>query len=209
MRLRLPPRFLNLLLLVFGTSVGLLLSEALVRRFVPQEHALSTLLRGLYIPHPKIGYVLAPGFQRHVETRKYDIDVDISALGLRERPIPAKQTDVRRILALGDSFTFGIHAGPPESTYVKKLELVVQQNTLQQVEIIKLYGSMELAPLVGLSDLIVDLVESGNTLKANGLVPLEFVSDISSRLVVNKASWKMKHETIKALVESLAEVING
>ncbi len=79
----------------------------------------------------------------------------------------------------------------------------------QQVEIIKLYGSMELAPLVGLSDLIVDLVESGNTLKANGLVPLEFVMDISSRLVVNKASWKMKHETIIALVESLAEVING
>lgn len=79
----------------------------------------------------------------------------------------------------------------------------------QQVEIIKLYGSMELAPLVGLSDLIVDLVESGNTLKANGLVPLEFVMDISSRLVVNKASWKMKHETIIALVKNLQEVING
>jgi len=55
----------------------------------------------------------------------------------------------------------------------------------QQVEIIKLYGSMELAPLVGLADLIVDLVESGNTLKANGLVPLEHIADISSRLVVN------------------------
>jgi ATP phosphoribosyltransferase len=68
---------------------------------------------------------------------------------------------------------------------------------------------MELAPLVGLSDLIVDLVESGNTLKANGLVPLEFVMDISSRLVVNKASWKMKHATIIALVNSLAEIING
>ena len=79
----------------------------------------------------------------------------------------------------------------------------------QQVEIIKLYGSMELAPLVGLSDLIVDLVESGNTLKANGLVPLEHVMDISSRLVVNKASWKMKHETIISLVEILSEAVNG
>lgn len=79
----------------------------------------------------------------------------------------------------------------------------------QQVEIIKLYGSMELAPLVGLADLIVDLVESGNTLKANGLVPLEFVMDISSRLVVNKASWKMKHETIIALVEALSEAVHG
>ena len=79
----------------------------------------------------------------------------------------------------------------------------------QQVEIIKLYGSMELAPLVGLSDLIVDLVESGNTLKANGLVPLEHIMDISSRLVVNKASWKMKHETIIALVGAVSEAANG
>ena len=77
----------------------------------------------------------------------------------------------------------------------------------QQVEIIKLYGSMELAPLVGLADLIVDLVESGNTLKANGLVPLEHIMDISSRLVVNKASWKMKHATITALVKTLEEAV--
>ncbi len=77
----------------------------------------------------------------------------------------------------------------------------------QQVEIIKLYGSMELAPLVGLADLIVDLVESGNTLKANGLVPLEHIMDISSRLVVNKASWKMKHATITALVKTLQEAV--
>jgi ATP phosphoribosyltransferase len=79
----------------------------------------------------------------------------------------------------------------------------------QQVEIIKLYGSMELAPLVGLSDLIVDLVESGNTLKANGLVPIEHISDISSRLIVNKASWKMKHARIRALVESLREAVEA
>lgn len=78
----------------------------------------------------------------------------------------------------------------------------------QQVEIIKLYGSMELAPLVGLADLIVDLVESGNTLKANGLVPLEHVADISSRLVVNKASWKMKHSTVMQLLEALREAVN-
>lgn len=77
----------------------------------------------------------------------------------------------------------------------------------EQVEIIKLYGSMELAPLVGLADRIVDLVESGNTLKANGLVPLEHISDISSRLVVNKAAWKMKHDLVIALLESLREAV--
>jgi ATP phosphoribosyltransferase len=78
----------------------------------------------------------------------------------------------------------------------------------QQVEVIKLYGSMELAPLVGLSDLIVDLVESGNTLKANGLVPMEHIADISSRLVVNKASWKMKHAAVMALLEALRAAVD-
>jgi ATP phosphoribosyltransferase len=77
----------------------------------------------------------------------------------------------------------------------------------KQVEVIKLYGSMELAPLVGLADLIVDLVESGSTLKANGLVPLEHIADISSRLVVNKASWKMKHGTVMGLIETLRAAV--
>ena len=78
----------------------------------------------------------------------------------------------------------------------------------EQVEIIKLYGSMELAPIVGLADLIVDLVESGNTLKANGLVPLELITHISSRLVVNKASWKMNHGLEMQLIEAFREAVN-
>ncbi|MCU7945620.1 MAG: ATP phosphoribosyltransferase [Candidatus Thiodiazotropha sp. (ex Cardiolucina cf. quadrata)] len=78
----------------------------------------------------------------------------------------------------------------------------------EQVEIIKLYGSMELAPIVRLADLIVDLVESGNTLKANGLVPLEHIADISSRLVVNKASWKIKHNLVMQLINAFREAVN-
>ncbi|RLK46881.1 ATP phosphoribosyltransferase (homohexameric) [Alkalispirillum mobile] len=79
----------------------------------------------------------------------------------------------------------------------------------RQVELIKLYGSMELAPLVGLGDVIVDLVDTGNTLRANGLEPLEHITDISSRLVVNKASMKMKHRRIKALLAQLAEAVDA
>jgi len=79
----------------------------------------------------------------------------------------------------------------------------------EQVEIIKLYGSMELAPLVGLSDRIVDVVDTGNTLKANGLVPLEHIADISSRLVVNRASMKMKHARITELIEKLRAACEG
>ena len=78
-----------------------------------------------------------------------------------------------------------------------------------QVEVIKLYGSMELAPLVGLADRIVDLVDTGNTLRANGLVAVEQIADISSRLVVNKASMKMKHARIKPLIERIAAAIDG
>jgi ATP phosphoribosyltransferase len=77
----------------------------------------------------------------------------------------------------------------------------------EQVEIIKLYGSMELAPLVGLADRIVDVVDTGNTLKANGLVPLEHIADISSRLVVNKASMKMKHARITEFIERLKAAV--
>lgn len=77
----------------------------------------------------------------------------------------------------------------------------------QQVEVIKLYGSMELAPLVGLADLIVDVVDTGNTLKANGLKPLEHIADISSRLVVNKASMKIKHAMVKAFIEKISAAV--
>ena len=77
----------------------------------------------------------------------------------------------------------------------------------QQVEIIKLYGSMELAPLVGLSDLIVDVVDTGNTLRANGLEPLEHIADISSRLIVNRASMKRKHARVKAFLAQMAEAV--
>ncbi len=77
----------------------------------------------------------------------------------------------------------------------------------EQVEIIKLYGSMELAPLVGLADAIVDLVDTGNTLRANGLEPIEHIADISSRLVVNKASLKIKTTAVRTLVERLAQAV--
>jgi ATP phosphoribosyltransferase len=76
-----------------------------------------------------------------------------------------------------------------------------------QAEIIKLYGSMELAPLVGLADCIVDLVDTGNTLKANDLEPRELIMNISSRLVVNKAAMKMKHEAISALLTQFEKTL--
>jgi len=78
----------------------------------------------------------------------------------------------------------------------------------RQVEIIKLYGSMELAPVVRLCDLIVDVVDSGATLAANGLEPLEHIADISSRIVVNRAALKTSNTQINALLESLKAAVN-
>ena len=79
----------------------------------------------------------------------------------------------------------------------------------KQVEIIKLYGSMELAPVLGLADQIVDLVDTGNTLKANGLVEVETITNISSRLIVNKGAMKMKNDLIKPMIEKLTEVVEA
>ncbi len=75
------------------------------------------------------------------------------------------------------------------------------------VDLIKLYGSMELAPLVGLADRIVDVVDTGNTLRANGLIPMEHIADISSRLVVNKASMKMKHDRIQRFINQIRDAV--
>ena len=75
------------------------------------------------------------------------------------------------------------------------------------VDLIKLYGSMELAPLTGLADAIVDLVSSGGTLKANGLVEVEKIADVSSRLVVNQAALKLKREPIRALIDAFGQAV--
>lgn len=76
-----------------------------------------------------------------------------------------------------------------------------------QVELIKLYGSIELAPLVGLSERIVDLVSTGATLRENGMVEVETIAEITSRLIVNRASLKTKHQRISRIIEDLERVV--
>jgi ATP phosphoribosyltransferase len=77
------------------------------------------------------------------------------------------------------------------------------------VDLIKLYGSMELAPLTGLADAIVDLVSSGGTLKANGLVEVEQIAEISSRLVVNQAALKLKRDAMRPLIEAFEKAVQA
>ena len=75
----------------------------------------------------------------------------------------------------------------------------------KQVEVIKLYGAMELAPIVGLSDCIVDVVDTGNTLKANNLVPLDLIYEVSSRLIVNSAAFNTKHSEINNWIQKIKQ----
>jgi ATP phosphoribosyltransferase len=77
----------------------------------------------------------------------------------------------------------------------------------QQVEVIKLNGNVELAPLIGLADRIVDLVETGNTIRENGLVEMETIAEITSRLIANRVSYRMKNEAIQQMCDRLQQVI--
>jgi len=78
----------------------------------------------------------------------------------------------------------------------------------QQVDLIKLYGSMELAPIVGLADKIVDVVDTGKTLRENGLEPTELIAEISSRLIVNRSSYKLKYEVLQNLLSSIQTAVD-
>jgi ATP phosphoribosyltransferase len=74
-------------------------------------------------------------------------------------------------------------------------------------DLIKLYGSMELAPLMGLADEIVDIVDTGKTLSENGMAPRELIAEISSRLIVNKASMRTRHASVQTLIEALSDAV--
>jgi len=79
----------------------------------------------------------------------------------------------------------------------------------QQIDVIKLYGAMELAPIMGLADRIVDIVDTGNTLVANGLEPMDFIANVSSRLVVGQAPMKLKYKQIQPILDMLAQAVES
>lgn len=98
----------------------------------------------------------------------------------------------------------------PRLRVASKFINVARQHYAQrgvQAELIKLYGAMELAPLMNLADEIVDIVDTGNTLRANGMAPLEHIADISARLIVNKAAMRTRHAAIRQLIESLSAAV--
>jgi len=133
------------------------------------------------------------------------------AQGFLYRPLDLKIARCRLSVAVRSDFDYASAArqGSRIRVATKYTQLARQHFAAKgvHVDLIKLYGSMELAPLTGLADAIVDLVSTGSTLKANNLVEVEKIIDISSRLVVNPAALKLKREPLRALIDAFERAV--
>ncbi len=127
------------------------------------------------------------------------------------QPLDLKIAKCRMMVAVPEGFDYdnAVRQGARLTIATKYIETARQHFAAKgvHVDLIKLYGSMELAPLAGLADAIVDLVSSGGTLKANKLVAVEHIVDISSRLIVNQAALKLKREKLQPILEAFTTAV--
>jgi len=165
------------------------------------------------IPEENMRFILA----KPMDVTTY-VEYGVADLGIAGKDVMLEEErDVYELLDLNISKCHLAVAGLPNA---KKSEIAQKVATKypnvastyfreqgEQVEIIKLNGSIELAPLIGLADRIVDIVSTGQTLKENGLVELKHIEDITSRLIVNPVSYRLKDERIDDLVNRLAQVV--
>ncbi|MEC2077249.1 ATP phosphoribosyltransferase [Metabacillus fastidiosus] len=167
------------------------------------------------VPNENIRFILA----KPMDVATY-VEHGVADVGIAGKDVMLEEDrDVYEVLDLKISACHLAVAGLPNATltdvapkvatkYPKVASSYFREQG-EQVEIIKLNGSIELAPLIGLADRIVDIVSTGQTLKENGLVELEHICDITSRLIVNPVSYRMKDQVIDELVERLSKVIGG
>ena len=118
----------NSALVLVSAGVALAVGEAVVRRVAPRHRPLSVALRGLYIPDSVLGYVTTPHFRRRVHGPGFTSEVHTNALGLRDDPVGPRTRDTLRILGLGDSFTFGVHAGERRRCFIEQLETTLSDD---------------------------------------------------------------------------------
>jgi len=139
-----------------------------------------------------------------------DVLMEHGSNGLYQ-PLDLKIARCRLMVAVRKDFAYeqAVRSGARLRVATKYLQTAREHFAAKgvHVDLIKLYGSMELAPLTGLADAIVDLVSTGNTLKANNLVAVEEVAQISSRLIVNQAAFKLKRAQIQPLLEALTGAV--
>jgi ATP phosphoribosyltransferase len=128
------------------------------------------------------------------------------------QPLDLKIARCKMMVAVRDDFDYfgSIRRGARLKVVTKYVKAAREHfaDKGMHVDLIKLYGSMELGPLVGLADAIVDLVSTGNTLRANHLKAVEEVAEISSRLVINQASFKLKREILQPVMDGFAQAVS-
>jgi ATP phosphoribosyltransferase len=129
------------------------------------------------------------------------------------QPLDLKIARCRMMVAVREGYDYATHVKPGARIRVATKYVNAARDHFASkgvhIDLIKLYGSMELAPLVGLADAIVDLVSTGGTLKANGLVAVEHITEISSRLVVNQASLKTKRAQLQPIFDAFTGAITA
>ena len=139
-----------------------------------------------------------------------DVLDEHGGLGLYQ-PLDLKIARCRMMVAVAEGYDYqqAVRQGARLKVATKYVQTAREHFARKgvHVDLIKLYGSMELAPLVGLADAIVDLVSTGHTLKANGLRAVEEIAPISSRLIVNQASLKLKREAVQPLLDAFARAV--
>ncbi len=200
---------------IFDETLPLLAAAGIV----PSENPESSrkLIIGTNQEHVRLVIVRASDVPTYVQYGAADIGVagkdvliEHGGAGLYQ-PLDLNIAKCRMMVAVPEGFDYAsaVQQGARLKVATKYIQTAREHFAAKgvHVDLIKLYGSMELAPLVGLSDAIVDLVSSGATLKANKLVAVEHIMDISSRLVVNQAALKLKRETLQPIIDAFAGAV--
>ena len=180
---------------------------------LPEEVEMSRKLM-IEIPEEKIRFILA----KPMDVPVY-VEHGVADIGIAGKDVLLEQRrTVHELLDLKSSQCYIASAGLPNTemdeiapriaTKYPNIAMKYYKGIGEQVEIIELNGSIELAPMIGLADRIVDIVSTGRTLKENGLVEYEHITDVSSRLIANPVSYRMKSERIQDLVSRLKKCVN-
>ena len=180
---------------------------------LPEEVEMSRKLM-IEIPEEKIRFILA----KPMDVPVY-VEHGVADIGIAGKDVLLEQhRTVHELLDLKISECYIASAGLPNTgmnpiapriaTKYPNVAMKYYKGIGEQVEIIELNGSIELAPMIGLADRIVDIVSTGRTLKENGLVEYEHITDVSSRLIANPVSYRLKGERITDLVRRLKPIVN-
>lgn len=201
---------------IFDETLPLLAAAGIVPTDNPESSR--KLIIGTNLPHVRLIIVRASDTPTYVEYGAADLGIagkdvliEHGGTGLYQ-PLDLDIARCRLCVATREGFDYETASRPGSRIRVATKYISSAKSHFADkgvhVDLIKLYGSMELAPLVGLSDAIVDLVSSGATLRANGLVEVEEIQSISSRLVVNQASLKLKQDLIQPLLDAFSEAVS-